>query len=250
MLTDSKDKFSNQASDYYKFRPHYPDLLYQFLYSKVNSFGAAWDCGTGNGQVAVRLAEKFQSVSATDISAKQLEEADKKDNIQYLVARAEQTPFEAESFDLITVAQAVHWFDLDAFYEEVRRVAKPGAVIALWGYNLLRVSSDIDKVIDVFYQEVLGSYWDIERRIVEDEFRNLNFPFESFDVPRFDILGQWSFEQLIGFFNSWSAVQNYIEKNGRNPVDELAPQIQALWNSGESKKVRFGIFSRMGYVTK
>ncbi|MBC8052705.1 MAG: class I SAM-dependent methyltransferase [Sphingobacteriaceae bacterium] len=249
-MKESKDKFSTQAKQYQKFRPVYPELLYSFLDSKVQKFETAWDCGTGNGQVATKLAERFKKVYATDISEKQLDEAVSKENILYAVSRAEETDFQDNQFDLITTAQSVHWFDLDHFYKEVTRVAKPNAVIALWGYNLLRISGEIDKLIDDFYGKTLGDYWDYEREIIENEYKSLPFPFEEFEVPRFEIVANWDYQQLLGYFNSWSAVQNYIEKNGKNPVDLLDKQIQAYWKPDEVKRIRFRIFTRIGKVEK
>lgn len=249
-MKESKDKFSTQAKEYQKFRPHYPELLYGFLYSKLQSFESAWDCGTGNGQVAHKLSEKFAKVFATDISEKQLQQATLKENITYSVSRAEETNFPDNSFDLITVAQALHWFDLEGFYKEATRVAKPGAVIAIWGYNLLRLSPEIDKLIDSFYTTTLDPYWDPERKLVEDEYKSIPFPFIEFEAPKFDLVVNWNFQQLLGYFNSWSAVQNYIEKNATNPVDVLENQLKFFWQADEVKKVRFRIFLRVGSVEK
>lgn len=249
-MKESKDKFSNQAKQYQKFRPVYPELLYSFLDSKVQSFGSAWDCGTGNGQVATELASRFKEVFATDISKKQLQEAPPMENVTYLAGRSEQTDFADNHFDLITVAQAVHWFDLDSFYKEVLRVAKPNAVIGLWGYDLLRISPELDRRIDTFYGKTLGDYWDYERTLVQDQYKSISFPFHEFEVPRFEIVANWDYQQLLGYFNSWSAVQNFIEKNGTNPVDELENQLNQFWNPDEVKKIRFRIFTRIGKVEK
>ncbi|MFD2163935.1 class I SAM-dependent methyltransferase [Paradesertivirga mongoliensis] len=249
-MKDIKDKFSNQAKQYQQFRPVYPQLLYSFLDSKVTAFDAAWDCGTGNGQVATQLAERFTEVCATDISEKQLAEASQKENIKYSLSRAEKTGYPDDKFDLTTVAQAVHWFDHDSFFKEVLRVSKPNAVVAIWGYNLLRISAEIDKLIDTFYGQTLGEYWDYERKLVEDEYKSMPFPFEEFEVPRFEIVANWDDQQVLGYFNSWSAVQNFIEKNGTNPVDDLAGQLSSYWQADETKKIRFRIFTRMGRVKK
>ena len=250
IVKKSKDKFSAQAKQYQKFRPHYPALLYGFLYSKVQNFDAAWDCGTGNGQVAVELSEKFKKVYATDISGNQLKEASIRDNIIYSLSRAEETNFADNSIDLITAAQAVHWFDMDSFFKEAQRVAKPNAVVAIWGYNLLRISSEIDRIIDKLYSETLNTYWDVERKLIEDEYESIAFPFKEFEVPKFEIVVNWDFEQLLGYLNSWSSVQNFIEANGVNPIDEFRIQLSPFWAGNENKKIRLRVFARVGIVEK
>jgi SAM-dependent methyltransferase len=246
----SKDKFSIQAKQYQKFRPHYPALLYSFLYSKVQNFDTAWDCGTGNGQVAIELSERFKTVYATDISENQLKEAILKDNITYSLSRAEESDFAENSIDLITAAQSVHWFDIDSFFKEVRRVAKPNAVIAIWGYNLLRISPEVDRIIDRLYNETLNEYWDAERKLVEDEYESIAFPFKELEVPKFEIVVNWDFEQLLGYLNSWSSVQNYIEANDVNPLDEFEIQLRPFWANDVVKKIRFRVFARIGIVEK
>ena len=224
-MKESKDKFSEQSKQYQQFRPHYPDILFNFLYSTIQNFDTAWDCGTGNGQVAGKLSEKFDKVFATDISENQLKEAVRKENISYVLSRAEKTEFPDNSFDLITVAQALHWFDLDNFYKEATRVAKPDAILAIWGYHLLRLSPKINQIIDNFYAETLSSYWDPERKIVDEEYKYIPFPFKEIEAPKFEIIVNWNFKQVLGYFYSWSAVQNYIKTNGSNPVDLLEKQL-------------------------
>ncbi|HEV8537697.1 MAG TPA: class I SAM-dependent methyltransferase, partial [Bacteroidota bacterium] len=216
-----KDKFSAQADPYAKFRPRYPEDLYAFLLGLPTEFTSAWDCGTGNGQVAGKLAEKFERVYATDISKQQLDNAVRKPNIRYDVARAEQTSLPPASIDLITSAQAIHWFDFDAFYAEVRRVAKPRAIIAAWAYNRISISSAIDPIIDDLYHNTLGSYWDPERKFVDENYESIPFPFNEIEAPRLQITASWRFEQVIGYLNSWSSVQNYIKQHLRNPVDAV-----------------------------
>jgi ubiquinone/menaquinone biosynthesis C-methylase UbiE len=249
-VKEVKDKFSAQAKHYQQFRPIYPELLYQFLESKVKAFDAAWDCGTGNGQVAAHLAENFKQVYANDVSLKQLQEATAKDNILYFQTRSEKTDFPDNKFDLITAAQAAHWFDSESFNKEVYRVAKPQAVIALWGYSLLKISDEADKIINHFYNEVLGEYWDRERRLVEDNYQSIPFPFQELEVPKFEIVVNWDYDQVLGYLNSWSAVQNYIEQHDDNPVNELGERLSDYWRPNEVKRIRFRIFTRIGIIEK
>lgn len=178
-MKETKDNFSTQSGHYAKYRPVYPEALYSFIYNQIKEFNTAWDCGTGNGQVASVLSDKFDKVYATDISKNQLQNAVAKENITYIQARAEHTPIADRSIDLITVAQAIHWFDFNAFYQEVSRVAKPGALLAAWGYGLLSVSPELDPIIEEFYADILGSYWDDERSYLDESYRTIPFPFKE-----------------------------------------------------------------------
>lgn len=241
------NRFSQQSDSYKKFRPTYPAELYNLLFSTCNSFNAAWDCGTGNGQVALQLAPKFEKVFASDISEKQLANAERRPNIEYLNFRAEQSPFEEASIDLITVGQAIHWFDIPLFLEEARRVLKPEGVLAFWGYGLLRVSPDIDELIDHFYSEVVGPHWDFERQHVDSGYQTIKFDWQEIETPLdLNIQANWNLIQFEGFFNSWSAVQNYKENyNGINPVNSFIDRVRPLWNES-LKTIEFPIFLRMG----
>jgi SAM-dependent methyltransferase len=208
-----KDRFSEQARQYATFRPHYPMELYDFIFQQVKSFDLAWDAGAGNGQAAQVLATRFRKVLATDISAKQLEQAARKENIRYEVA-GETTQLPDQSVDLVTVAQAIHWFNRPRFYEEVRRVARPGAVVAVWVYGLLKISPVIDPLIDDFYSRVVGPYWDPERKLIDDALMTMEFPFEEVKTPSFSMHFEWTPGELEGYLNTWSATQKLIAESG------------------------------------
>ncbi len=242
----AKDRFSGQASQYAAFRPRYPQELYDFLFRQVKSFDLAWDAGTGNGQAAEVLATRFKNVLATDISEKQLEQAVKAPNIRYVVA-AETSNLPDQSVDLITVAQAIHWFDRPKFYEEVKRVAKPGAVLAVWVYGLLKISDTVDPLTKDFYTRVVGPYWDPERKIIDDELRIIEFPFKEIPNLGFQYTPVWTIDQLEGYLSTWSAVQQYILKNGRNPVPELIENLRAKWCPSRMR-VTFEVFARVGRI--
>lgn len=245
------DNFSTQAAQYVQFRPVYPQALLDFVNSQVRSKKAAWDCGTGNGQVAVQLAQSFEQVMATDISAAQLSQATALPNVTYLQARAEQTPFEPDSFDLITVAQAIHWFDFERFYQEVNRTGRKGGIIAVWGYGLLQLNPEIDHIIKPFYKQKIGPYWDKERKYIDDHYQTIPFPFREIQSPSFAIHVQWNLSELIGYLQTWSSVQKYIASNGENPVQALLPELSAYWSSPQEKKqVTFPLFMRIGYIDK
>nr|WKN35164.1 class I SAM-dependent methyltransferase [Tunicatimonas sp. TK19036] len=241
-----KDNFSTQASEYARFRPTYPDEVFAFILGLIPEKDSAWDCGTGNGQVAVRLADHFNQVIATDISRKQMDEAPQRENIAYQLVAAEEAVFPANHFDLITVAQAVHWFDLEQFYAVVNRVLKPNGVIALLGYTLLTIDEKLDPVIYNLYEDILGKYWDPERRIVEDRYQTIPFPFQEIPTPEFHFTVEWTFDQLIGYFNTWSAAQHYRKDKGNNPVDLVAEDLRSAWGTSEKKHVQFPLIIRLG----
>ncbi|WP_128544778.1 class I SAM-dependent methyltransferase [Larkinella soli] len=241
------DLFSGHADLYAQFRIDYPPELYDFIYSFVKEYHRAWDCATGNGQVAGVLAERFETVDGTDISAQQLEKAVRKPNIIYLPCPAEQTPFPDRQFDLITVAQALHWFDVDAFHQEVRRVARPGAVIAEWGYGHNRVSETVDPVVMDFYLNTIGPYWDGQRTHVEDHYARLPFPFADAQRAEFSVRRSWTADRFLNYLRTWSSVQKYIRQHQSDPVLLIADRLTALWGP-EERDVSFPVFLRIGSV--
>ena len=242
----SKDLFSRQANQYAAFRPTYPNELYDFIFSHVTSFTTAWDAGTGNGQVARDLSKRFEKIIASDISAKQLENAYQAENIFYFQT-GETILFSSKRFDLICVAQAIHWFDREKFYSEVKRVAKPNAIIAVWGYGLLSVNSEIDILMKDFYVNIIGPYWDKERKLVDEEYKTISFPFSEIDAPTFSFSFQWSLKELQGYLTTWSSVQKYIQEHNSNPVENLITKIHPLWEL-EKMEVRFPLFLRLGKI--
>ncbi len=246
-MKDALDKFSKQAATYKKYRPAYPLDLFDFINANCKAKNLAWDCGTGNGQVANRLANTFKNVFATDISEKQIQHAIQKPNITYAIERSEQTSLTNQSVDLITVAQAIHWFDFDAFYKEVKRVLKPHGTIAIWGYGLLRINPVINKLIDTFYNDVIGIYWNKERRHIDKNYDAVPFDFTPIkSYQKYTIETQWTLSQLAGYFNSWSSVQNYMKvHNDINPVNELISQIAKVWKT-KSTPIHFPIFLKIG----
>lgn len=241
-----KDLFSGHANLYASFRPTYPDELYQFIFSHLKNFEAAWDCGTGNGQVAKYLSSHFKNVFATDISQQQLKNAFQASNIFYSVSPAEKTTFPDHQFDLITVAQALHWFDRDSFYKEVRRVAKPGALLAVWGYSVLTISPQADAIIMDFYRNIIGPYWDDARKLVDEEYKTIDFPFEEIPVPKFNITVKWTIDELRGYLTTWSSTQKFIRENGINPVEALYEKIKSFWGRTAEMTIKFPVFMRLG----
>lgn len=245
-----KDNFSTQADIYAKYRPGYPAALFEFILENVRERNTAWDCGTGNGQTAKILAKHFKQVYATDISEQQLSKAVTAPNIIYSIQPAEKTRFADNSFDLITVSQALHWFKLDLFYKEVGRLGRPGSWIAAWMYNLPRITPVIDEIIgQQFYKEKIGTYWDPERKFVDEQYATIPFPFQEINCPILSMDLYWTLEDLMGYISSWSAVQKYIRAEGYSPLDELKIKLAPHWTN-EATLITFPIYIRMGQVQK
>ncbi len=207
----------------------------------------AWDVGTGNGQAATLLASRFRQVVATDASAGQIKHAHQHPRVTYRVAPAESSGLEAGSVDLITVAQALHWFDLPPFYREVHRVLKPRGVFAAWCYGLMRIDADVDALIREFYTQRVGRYWPHERRHVESAYVDLPFPFENAVMENFAIVQQLTRGELLDYVGTWSAVQRFRSREGSDPVIELGEQLAAVWPRGKERRtVEWPIVVRVG----
>jgi SAM-dependent methyltransferase len=230
-----KDHFSKQAAAYAKFRPRYPQELFNYLGSIVPSRQIAWDCGTGNGQAAIGLAAVFDRVIATDASEKQIANAESHKIVEYRVAPAENSRIELGTIDLILVAQALHWFDLDRFYAEVRRVLKADGVLAASAYNLLHIEPAVDAIVNRYYHEVVGPFWPPERELVE-QFANLSFPFHEIDAPQFEMTVQWNLDHLLGYLRTWSSTQRFIAAKGSDPLEQIMEELRSAWGKREQTR--------------
>jgi ubiquinone/menaquinone biosynthesis C-methylase UbiE len=249
MSTESKDHFSGHADRYQAFRPTYPRALFEYLASLCPRHNLAWDCATGNGQAAVELAAHFQNVVATDFSQTQIDHANPRPNIEYRVAPADASTLADQSVDLIMVAQALHWFDLARFYAEVRRVAHAGAILAASCYELHTITPEIDAVVHHYYSEVVGADWPPERKLVEEGYKTVAFPFDEIATPTFQMVHQWTVDQVIGYLSSWSATQRYIKRTGLDPLPEVRQQLQTAWGGSETPRtVTWPLNVRVGRV--
>lgn len=230
MSNPRNDHFSRVASAYADSRPSYPAALYDWLASACAEHDLAWDCATGNGQAATDLARYFARVVATDMSAEQIARATPAPGVVYRVAPADASGLAAASVDLVTIAQALHWFDLDRFYAEVRRVLRPGGLVAAWTYGIHDVAdAAIDRRVKTFYEHTVGAYWPPERRHVEAGYATLAFPFERVAAPAFAMRVAWTLPQLLGYLRSWSATGRYVAERGSDPVAALEAEIAPLW---------------------
>jgi SAM-dependent methyltransferase len=244
------DHFSGVSSAYAAFRPRYPAAVFDFLAQAAPARNAAWDCGTGSGQAAGGLAQYFSHVTATDASAAQIAHATPRANVTYRVAPAEASGLPNRSADLVTAAQAVHWFDRPRFWAEVRRVLRPRGVIAVWTYVLLEIAPEIDEIVRRFYGETVGPFWPAERRLTEERYRTIDFPFAEFPVPNFEIAERVTLEDTAGYIRTWSATRGFVERHGRDPVDDLVTELTPVWGDpGTTRLVRWPIAMRAGRVS-
>ena len=252
MAETFRDHFSSRAAGYATFRPTYPEPLFDWLAGVAPGRSLAWDCATGTGQAARPLARRFDRVIATDASRRQIATARAAApgaNLEYRVAPAEASGLEAHSVDLVTVAQALHWLDLPRFYTEVRRVGRPGAVVAAWCYTTLRIDERIDEVVSGFYDGTVGPCWPPERAHVDSGYRNLEFPFPELDPPAFSMLTEWTLADLTGYLRTWSAVIRYEAERGADPVAPLERELIRRWGDpAQRRRVTWPLRCRIGRV--
>lgn len=253
------DHFSKQATDYSQYRPYYPAALFKYLSALTAQHDTAWDCATGNGQAAVNLATLYNRVEATDASEQQISQATPHAGVHYQTCEASTSPFADNHFDLITVAQALHWFELEKFYPEVKRVSKPNGVFAAWCYGLFKVTTEIDALIQKFHDETVGPYWPAGRKHITNGYSSLAFPFEripdqikgQIKAPEFFMSVNWNLPQVLGYLGTWSAVRYYREQHEHDPIEQFAPALQTAWgNPEEAREINWPIYLHVGRVIK
>lgn len=246
-----RDLFSRDSTSYAKFRPRYPSVLFTWLATLPAERRLAWDAGTGSGQAATMLAPHFERVVGSDASRAQVRAADRVGNVHYLAALADASALAPGRVDLITVAQACHWLDRPRFYAEVRRVAAPGAALAIWGYARLTAEPEIAAILEGFYDGTVGPYWTPERREVEREYAGIEIPIDEVTSPSLAIEARLSLGGFLGYVRTWSAVGSYITANRRDPVEEFAPALAAVWGDPETRRpIAWPLFVRAGRLTR
>lgn len=247
MTARSTDHFSAHAQNYAQFRPDYPAPLFAWLAKQCPGHQLAWDCGTGNGQAAVGLAPHFDAVLATDLSPEQLAHAPARANVRYAACVAEDSGLADCSADLITVAQALHWFDHDRFYPEVLRVLKPGGIFAAWTYRLLDAEPAVNEIVADFHGRIIGPWWPPERRWVDSGYQGLPFPFSEIPVPGFSMVREWTLSQMLDYLRTWSATQRYMKERGTDPTEPLAERLRPTWgNPDHAKRITWPLAIRCG----
>jgi hypothetical protein len=248
-MNSFEDHWSTQSGQYASFRPQYPDELFAYLASLAPHRELAWDCGTGSGQAAQGLAVYFKHVLATDGSPDQIAQAIPHAHVEYRVARAEDVILPSHSVDLITSAQAVHWFDLDAFYPLVTRAMKPEGVFAVWMYLLPVISPELDPIVEAFYTNVLAGFWPDRFHYLEARYQTLPFPFEEIETPAFEMQATWRLDQLTGFLDTWSAVRRYQSERGQHPLQILWPELSGVWGQADQPRlIRWPLYLRVGKI--
>ncbi|HJR63544.1 MAG TPA: class I SAM-dependent methyltransferase [Gemmatimonadaceae bacterium] len=245
------DHFSGIASSYARYRPGYPAALGEWLAARASARRRAWDCGAGNGQVALMLAGHFAHVVASDPSREQLAAAARHPAISYVRATAERVPFAAGSFDLIGVGQALHWFDRPAFFAEAQRVLASGGLIAVWCYGVLSVEPAIDRLLHELYYDVVGSYWPPERALVDRGYADVELPFDEIDAPLLAVEHGWTLSDLLGYIGTWSASMRYRENTGRDAADVIRSRLERAWGDAATRRlVRWPLHIRAGYSAR
>lgn len=246
-MSGFKDHFSSASDRYAAYRPDYPATLFAWLASVSPAHATAWDCATGSGQAALGLAPHFRRVVATDASAEQIRHAAAHPGVDYRVAPAESSGLADRSVDLVTVAQAAHWFDLPRFYAEAARVLQPGGVLAIWGYGRLTLPGPLDPPFRRFYAETVGPWWPPERALVDDAYRGLEFPFAELVPPAFEIEVEWDLVRLLDYVSTWSAVGRYRAAQGSDPLPALMAELEPLWGKPtDVRRLAWPLFLRAG----
>jgi ubiquinone/menaquinone biosynthesis C-methylase UbiE len=242
------DHFSAVAANYADFRPTYPPALFSWLATLTPAHDLAWDCAAGSGQASVDLARHFARVLATDASAQQIATTQPHPQIEYRIAPAEASGLSDASVDLLTVAQALHWFDLHRFYAEALRVLKPAGVLAAWTYGVLIVDdAQVDARVQTFYCDTIGPYWPPERAQVESGYRNLPFPVPEIAAPALRMETTWNLAQLLGYLRSWSATARYVAAHASDPVAALAQELAPLWGDpAQARRIAWPLSLRVG----
>ena len=232
-----EDRFAFAARAYASYRPRYPSALFDWLRRRVPGARRVWDCATGSGQAAAALAARFDVVIATDASLAQLAHADRVNAPLYMATTAEHCAIATRSMDLVTVAQALHWFDREAFFAEVRRVLASGGLLAIWSYGLPTVTPAIDAVLRHFHDVEVGPFWSPDRRLVEGGYEGIALPFKEEPTPPFAMQAAWTLEQLVGYLSTWSAVGRYRTVTGSDPVPRIMRALAECWGMPDEARV-------------
>jgi len=243
-MAEFQDHFSGHASRYAAARPTYPAGLFDWLAGRIDRRELAWDAATGNGQCAAALADRFRSVHATDASAEQIAAAEAIPGVTFAVETAESPSLADDTVDLVTVAQAAHWFELDRFHEAARRCLRPGGVLAMWCYELCRIDPDVDAVVEEYYRS-LDDYWPPARALVEDRYRSLAFPFDEIEAPAFEMTCAWTVDDFLAYLGTWSATRRCAEATGVDPLSSIAEPLRDRWGDGE-RAIRWPLAMRVG----
>lgn len=225
------NKFSYDSSKYTHYRPQYPDGLFEYLRTLLDDKkGLVLDCGAGSGQGTQGLSRYFAYVIATDLSFELLAQAPSLQNVLYVQSSAEHLAIRSRSLSLICVAQALHWFSLDNFYGEAKRVLKSNGVIAAWCYNQAIIEPSIDQVIRKVYQKMSSAQNPSqERQYLYEHYQTILFPFKRIITPFFNIEMSWNLIQLLGYISTWPSLLEFQKRFGVNLLNEVKEELFSAW---------------------
>ena len=240
-----QDHFSTQADAYARFRPHYPPTLFEWLASVSPGRALVWDCGTGSGQAAVALTAHFEQVVASDPSPEQIAHATRHARVHYVVGPAEEPP-DMPAADLVSCAQALHWFDHARFYPALARVLRPGGVFAAWGYGHMQIAPAVDEVVFDYYANIVGPHWPPDRRHIESHYQTVPFPLTEIAAPAFAMTADWSLDTVFGYLDTWSATRRYRATHGAQPLDRIRARLAQAWGRAVTCTVTWPLFVRVG----
>lgn len=244
---DESVTWFTSGGDYAAHRPTYPRELADVLFDAAPDNRCAVDVGCGTGQLTVLLAEKFERVVGVDPSQDQIANATAATNVDYRVSAAEALDVPDASTSLITVAQAAHWFDLPAFYREVRRIAIPDAALALITYGVVQLDDDLVDRFDRFFRDEIGPYWPPERRHVDNGYADLDFPFDRIDAPSVAIVRSWTAAEFAGYLGTWSAVRRARDAGRADVLEHAVDELAEFWGDGR-RTVRWPVSVLLGTV--
>ncbi len=233
------------AEFYATHRPSYPDELFNYLAKLAPDSELVLDCGTGNGQAALQLARHFKKVIAIDNSAEQIKKAPKAKNVEYQVANAETIGLPEKSISMIIVAQALHWFDLDAFYASVKVLLKPNGVLACWCYCETAIGEEVDLIVKKIFGLISDGIVPIQIRYVHEKYKTISFPFHKIQLPNFEMTQNWSYKDFICYVKTWPGIWNYEKNNDLQALTNLFLQIRKAWGT-KQRIVRWPIYLLVG----
>jgi len=231
--------FNIDSEIYLKGRPKYPNELYESIVQNCMYTEIAWDCGCGNGQVSIDLVNHFKYIEATDINEKQIENSFQDKNIRYTLQESENTNFIDEQFDLVCAAQCIHWFDLQKYFKEVKRVLKPQGIFACWGYSFFSINNEIDKIVEDNLLHPINQYWSERNRILHNHYNEIEFPFAKVDLPNIQMNMIWNVDELLCYLSTWSAVKLYNEQHNSSIIRNLKEQLKNIWNDTDKQEEKW-----------
>lgn len=248
-MSNDPNTFSQQSGEYAAWRPSYPPALFEWISGMCGNHDSAWDCAAGNGQAAIGLGAYFKHVEATDVSQEQVANAIPHPNVHYAQAPAEASGFRDEAFDLVTVAQALHWFDFGPFWQEVRRVSRPGAFFCAWGYSWFEGEPGLEKEVLVPYREALGPFWAKNNQILWDGYPSnaIEFPFKRLTTPEFAIQVRWTLQQVVSYMHTWSAYKR-CDASTKQLLDAQVQRYSSIGTADRTFDLRMPLTVVAGYV--